>query len=392
MKKILVLLMAILTVSAFGGLNVANADNALSLVLDGSGSIDAAEWQTQLQGYANTITDATMIPQNGTVAINVIQFSSTAAVEIGFVVIDSAATANTLATQILNINQTGGGTYIDRAIDLSLATLQAFDPGGTYRDWVIDVSTDGYSAGDVQGSADAARAAGVHTVNALTIALGSNATPWADRTWEATDWTDFEATLREKIRTEVQAPVCGDGIADPGEICGEPGLEAGCPVEAPICQDCIDCGIPVELLDFQAIGGGSIVTLAWETAAEIDTAGFNLLRSDSQDGEYGKINAVLIPAKGGPTQGATYSYIDNDVLNGVTYWYRLEDVDIAGESLLHDPVGSVTPAGGSCAAGSTAEASAIGRAPTAGSRLFNSIAVVLVPIGAVLILRRRRRR
>ena len=187
-----------------------------------------------------------------------------------------------------------------------------------------------------------------------------------------------------------QTPVCGDGIADPGEICGEPGLE-GCPESAPICLNCVDCGIPVEILYFQAIGGGSGVTLVWETAAEIDTAGFHLLRSDSQDGEYGRINGEIIPARGGPTQGATYSYIDNSALNGVTYWYRLMDVDLSGESYPYDPVVSVTPAADGWAAAPNADASATGEAPEAGSSPFNSIAFFLVPLGAILILRRLRR-
>ena len=58
------------------------------------------------------------------------------------------------------------------------------------------------------------------------------------------------------------------------------------------------------------------MTLVWETAAEIDTAGFNILRSESQDGPFEKINDVLIPGEGGPTQGAVYSYVDDGLQSG----------------------------------------------------------------------------
>ncbi len=188
----------------------------------------------------------------------------------------------------------------------------------------------------------------------------------------------------------VKEAVCGDGYIDPGEICGEPGLDA-CPPSAPICLNCVDCGIPVELLSFTAEGTGSIVTLIWETAAEIDSAGFNILRSGSEDGVYTKINDVLIPAQGGPTQGAFYTYVDTGVAAGNTYWYKLQDVDITGESHIHDPVPSATVTAGSCA-DTTAEASAIGGTAGKGSVSFNTIALLIVPLGAFLVLRIRRRR
>ena len=41
--------------------------------------------------------------------------------------------------------------------------------------------------------------------------------------------------------------------------------------------------------------------------------------------------------------GASYSYIDDTVANGITYYYKLEDVDIYGTSTFHGPV-SATPA------------------------------------------------
>jgi hypothetical protein len=187
----------------------------------------------------------------------------------------------------------------------------------------------------------------------------------------------------------------GNESGDSNEACAQFGITPSLPAGSDPCVDGNDCTDDVKLLYFQATGGRSMVMLAWETPAEIDTAGFNLLRSYYQDGEYGKINAVLIPAKGEPTQGATYSYMDSGVWSGVTYWYRLEDVHIAGESHLYGPIVLTTPpprGGVSWTAAYNAEASAIGGVPVAGSRLFNSIAFFLVPIGAVLILRMRRRR
>ncbi len=216
-------------------------------------------------------------------------------------------------------------------------------------------------------------------------------TDTCDHTCIATGWEDpccsDAACSGDPIC--VKEPLCGDGYIDPGEICGEPGLDP-CPEIAPICLNCVDCGIPVELLYFQVAGSGSGVTLVWETAAEIDSAGFNILRSESQDGVFEKINPALIPAEGGPTQGAFYTYVDSSAESGVTYWYKLQDVDITGESYIHDPGVSVTPAG-SCADAS-AEASVLNGTPRRGSLPVNPIVLLLAPVGAGLFLRWRRRR
>lgn len=186
-------------------------------------------------------------------------------------------------------------------------------------------------------------------------------------------------------------PECGDGFIDPGERCGEPGLEDACPVDAPICRDC-DCVIPVELLYFQARGGADSVTLVWATATEIDTAGFNILRSESQDGTFEKINDVLIPGEGGPTQGAQYSYVDDGLQSGVTYWYQLQDVDVTGESYIYDVTVSAVLSQGACSGSSEAQASEMGGATGADSVPINAIALFLLPIGVVLVLRMRQKK
>jgi hypothetical protein len=81
----------------------------------------------------------------------------------------------------------------------------------------------------------------------------------------------------------------------------------------------------IDIVDFQAIPGNSQVTLSWDTASEIDNAGFNIYRSESKDGEYTQINDSLITAEGSSTQGASYKIVDNDVHNRKTYFCKLEE-------------------------------------------------------------------
>jgi len=98
----------------------------------------------------------------------------------------------------------------------------------------------------------------------------------------------------------------------------------------------------IELSLFAAIPSNKKVIITWITESEIDNAGFNLYRSESEDGEYVKVNATLIPSEGSPTQGASYQFIDDGLKNRTTYYYTLEDIDLNGTSTFNGPL-SATP-------------------------------------------------
>ncbi len=104
-----------------------------------------------------------------------------------------------------------------------------------------------------------------------------------------------------------------------------------------------DTSLPVELQDFNAIPGNGKVTLSWITESETENLGFNLYRSVNKNDEFLMLNAELIAGHGSTSKRHEYSYVDRDVVNGVTYYYKLEDVDYAGKAKLHDKVVSATP-------------------------------------------------
>jgi hypothetical protein len=79
------------------------------------------------------------------------------------------------------------------------------------------------------------------------------------------------------------------------------------------------------------------VNLTWETATETDNVGFNIYRSRLKDGNYKKITAELIDAKGSETEGASYSFEDTPPASG-TYYYKLEDLEYGGKTTMHGPV------------------------------------------------------
>ena len=72
------------------------------------------------------------------------------------------------------------------------------------------------------------------------------------------------------------------------------------------------------------------IVVEWTTASELDTAGFNIYRSDSADGEFVRINQSLIPASSDSLTGGSYEFKDSNVTPGKTYYYVLEDVDNNG--------------------------------------------------------------
>ncbi|MBN1592282.1 MAG: hypothetical protein JW941_03410 [Candidatus Coatesbacteria bacterium] len=77
------------------------------------------------------------------------------------------------------------------------------------------------------------------------------------------------------------------------------------------------------------------IELRWTTGTEIDTAGFNIWRSDG--GEYTKINSRLIVASGSPSSGASYSYLDTTAVHGLLYKYKLEEIETNGKSNFYGP-------------------------------------------------------
>lgn len=88
------------------------------------------------------------------------------------------------------------------------------------------------------------------------------------------------------------------------------------------------------------------VVIDWSTASELNTAGFNLYRSESPDGPFSKINDNLIPASPDPLTGGSYSYTDKNVSPGRTYYYQLEDVEISGGLNRNEETVKVKASGG----------------------------------------------
>jgi len=103
--------------------------------------------------------------------------------------------------------------------------------------------------------------------------------------------------------------------------------------------------LAVELADFYAYseGPGNPVNIVWETASEIDTAGFNLYRITPEKAATSadniKLNDALIIAEGNETFGSTYTLLDSEPINkGELRGYLLEEIEFDGTVNTYGPV------------------------------------------------------
>lgn len=101
-------------------------------------------------------------------------------------------------------------------------------------------------------------------------------------------------------------------------------------------EDLGDTSLPVELNSFSVSVDGGHVLLNWITESEVANLGFNIYKSESENGKYEKINANLIEGAGNRTFSTEYKFIDEKISTGNTYWYKLEDVDVNGNRTLHE--------------------------------------------------------
>lgn len=90
--------------------------------------------------------------------------------------------------------------------------------------------------------------------------------------------------------------------------------------------------LPVEMTSFRAAGANGRVDLMWRTESEVDNDHFNLYRS-TVSSERGELVAQIRGHNNSATP-SDYSYSDINLVNGVTYYYRIADVTIDGRETM----------------------------------------------------------
>ena len=84
--------------------------------------------------------------------------------------------------------------------------------------------------------------------------------------------------------------------------------------------------LPVSLSKFrpERLKATGEVVIRWITESETNNAGFNILRSETRDGEYTKLNTQLIKGQGTTSERTTYEYADKTAKPNVVYYYQIQ--------------------------------------------------------------------
>jgi hypothetical protein len=79
------------------------------------------------------------------------------------------------------------------------------------------------------------------------------------------------------------------------------------------------------------------ILVVWETTRELDSTAFFLYRAESSSGPWTDY-VDFEPATGSEFTGASYTFVDDEVSVGATYYYRLEETAADGSSNFFGPI------------------------------------------------------
>ncbi|WP_448567950.1 DUF1194 domain-containing protein [Thalassotalea ganghwensis] len=231
LSKSLLCCAALFTASA--NANLIEVDLELQLLADVSYSVDAKEYALQLQGYSNAFRDANVISaiESGTIgsiAVQYIEWSGSAdqAIQLDWTLIDSQASAYAFADAL---------DALTRAFDNNTAPGSALNFGSSLffnNDYdaarqVIDVSGDGNQnqGSSTSAARDAALAAGIDTINGITIGDASGLQDFYKQNIiggtnafhiHADSFADFTAGISQKLVREITGG--GSEIPEPSSV------------------------------------------------------------------------------------------------------------------------------------------------------------------------------
>ncbi|MEM8987728.1 MAG: VWA domain-containing protein [Pseudomonadota bacterium] len=215
---------AAIAAMGIGAVQAAPIETALSIVIDGSGSIGSFNFGVQRDAYAAVIGNNTIVKADGSVVVNVVRFSSSATVIQSAIRIEDETDRATVISAINGMSFTGGGTSIASGVNSGAGDMDAFLGGIASGEFasdfrkLIDVSTDGFpNFGDpVDAAVNGAVAAGYAQINCLRI--GSGSCDWnrdgVDLDFTATTFADVEAALIRKIGQELGTTP----VSEPGAL------------------------------------------------------------------------------------------------------------------------------------------------------------------------------
>jgi hypothetical protein len=91
--------------------------------------------------------------------------------------------------------------------------------------------------------------------------------------------------------------------------------------------------------------------LEWVTQSEINNLGFEVYRSNEEEGIYDILDSYAsnsdLAGHGNSSTKNTYLFTDQTVIRNNTYWYKICDVDVNGVKTYHGPISILVESGNS---------------------------------------------
>ena len=81
----------------------------------------------------------------------------------------------------------------------------------------------------------------------------------------------------------------------------------------------------------------------WATASEEDNFGFDVYRSETEDGEFVKLTETPILGAGTTDEPSYYQYVDDSIDPCKSYWYYVESISMSGEREKFTPTYQAKP-------------------------------------------------
>lgn len=151
----------------------------------------------------------------------------------------------------------------------------------------------------------------INNINVITNCVDASGQKDVQRNYTSPAFTLCNLSALEVIITPINGNDCNN---------------AGC---APFIRSIGGAPLPVVFSSFTASRNNSAVTLKWETATEINNAGFTIERNIS--GNWEQVTFVPTQAAGGNSTGKlSYQYTDFNTAKGISQ-YRIRQTDVDGQ-------------------------------------------------------------
>lgn len=84
-------------------------------------------------------------------------------------------------------------------------------------------------------------------------------------------------------------------------------------------------------------------TLKWSTASEVENFGYDIYRSEKEDGPFVRINPKPVPGATTVDEPSFYQYVDTDIDPTKGYYYYVESISLKGVREKFTPVIKAPP-------------------------------------------------